>query len=109
MLNTSRLKEEMNRNNLNQTQLADKIGVTIVSMSRYVKGDRTPRATILHKMALALGVTPGYLLGQDECEHPDISFARVRISIREYGKKWNGSQIRELINILISALIERSK
>lgn len=107
MLNTRRLKEEMDRSNLNQTQLADKIGVTIVSMSRYMNGGRTPRAVILHKMALALGVTPEYLLGQDDPDHPDISFAKVRISIREAGYRWSVTQIRELINLLITALLER--
>ncbi len=107
MLNSSRLKEEMNRNNLNQTQLADKIGVTLVSMNRYVHGERTPKSIILHKMAIALGVTPEYLLGQEPYEHPDVTFARVRIAVKESGSKWSGGQIRELINMLISVLIER--
>ena len=81
--------------------------MTIVSMSRYVNGGRTPRAVILHQLALALGVTPEYLLGQDDPDHPDISFAKVRISIKESGHRWTGTQIRELINLLITALMER--
>ena len=107
MLNISRLKEEMIRNNVNQTQLADKAGVTIVSMSRYVNGSRTPRAITLQKMALALGVTPEYLLGQNDTDHPDIMFAKVRVAVKESSHRWTVTQIRELINLLITALIER--
>lgn len=107
MLNITRLREEMIRNNMNQSQLAEKVGVTIVSMSRYVNGSRTPRAITLQKMALALGVTPEYLLGKTDTEHQDITFAKVRISIKESGHRWTGTQIRELINLLITALMER--
>lgn len=107
MLNTQRLKEEMDRSNLNQARLADKIGVTEVSMSRYVNGGRTPRAVFLQKMASVLGVTPDYLLGNDDTDHPDVSFARVRVAVKESGHRWNVTQIRELINLLITALTER--
>ena len=107
MLNTRRLKEEMDRNNLNQTQLADKVGVTIVSMNRYVNGGRTPRELILNKIALTLGVTPEYLLGQNDTDHPDITFAKVRVAVKESSHRWTATQIRELINLLITALLER--
>lgn len=107
MLNTKRLQEELLRNDMQQVDLAEMVGVTQVSMSRYFTGQRTPKGPILVKMATALGVTPEYLTGQETREHPDISFARTRILIKEYGSKWNTGQIRELINTLITAISER--
>ena len=107
MLNTKRLQEELIRNDLQQVDLAEMVGVTQVSMSRYCTGQRTPKGPILVKMATALGVTPEYLTGQETREHPDISFARARILVKEYGSKWSAGQIRELINALITAISER--
>lgn len=107
MLNTKRLQEELLRNDMQQVDLAEMVGVTQVSMSRYFTGQRTPKRPILVKMATALGVTPEYLTGQETREHPDISFARARILIREYGKQWNIGQIRELMNALLTAATER--
>ena len=107
MLNTKRLQEELLRNDMQQVDLAEMVGVSQVSMSRYFTGQRTPKGPILAKMATALGVTPEYLTGQEGREHPDISFARTRVLIREYGKQWTTGQIRELMNTLFTSATER--
>lgn len=51
---------------LMQWELAEKMGITEVSMSRYVKGNRIPRADIVVKAANVLNVTTDYLLGVDD-------------------------------------------
>ena len=53
----------INELGISQRELADRIGVTEVSMSRYIRGDRTPKGPIIADMATALNTTTDYLLG----------------------------------------------
>jgi transcriptional regulator with XRE-family HTH domain len=46
--------------------LAEKIGVSEVTISRYVNGERTPRSELLEKMATVLNTTTDYLLGRSD-------------------------------------------
>lgn len=104
MLNTQSLKEELLRNGMKQRDLADKVSVTEVSMSRYCNGMRTPRGPILVEMARVLNTTPEYLMGTEGLVHPDIAFARARISVRTYGAQWTNEQKRELINKILDVM-----
>lgn len=63
MIFAERITAEMERQQLSIRQLADKIGMTTTTVSRYVKGQRVPRANEIIKTADALGVTCDYLLG----------------------------------------------
>lgn len=51
---------------ITQRELAERIGVTEVSMSRYISGDRTPKGPVIANMATALNTTADYLLGVGE-------------------------------------------
>lgn len=62
---SERLKELLDKRGLSQRELADKIGTTEVSVSRYVKGDRTPKGPIITKIAQVLNVSTDYLLRYD--------------------------------------------
>jgi transcriptional regulator with XRE-family HTH domain len=62
---TDRLTEMLERRGMTQRELADKIDKTEVSVSRYVSGQRVPKATVLLKIAQALNVQADYLLGND--------------------------------------------
>ena len=46
-----RISELLNQYGLTQRELAAKVGVTEVSMSRYIKGERSPRGPILANIA----------------------------------------------------------
>ena len=63
MIFAERVTAEMERQQLSIRQLADKIGMTPTTVSRYAKGQRVPRANEIIKIADALGVTCDYLLG----------------------------------------------
>ena len=63
---SERITDIMAKKNLNQKQLAKLAHVTESAMSYYVKGERTPRADVLRRLAGALGVTADYLLGETE-------------------------------------------
>ena len=46
-----RIAELLTQYNMTQRELADKAGITEVSMSRYIKGDRVPKGTTLANIA----------------------------------------------------------
>ena len=57
----NRIRQAVERSGKTQRQIADAIGITEVSMSRYVNGERVPRATIMPKLAEACGVSVEWL------------------------------------------------
>lgn len=58
-----RLSEILEERDLKQKQLAEKIGVTEVTISRYINAEREPRPGILVNIAKSLDVSVDYLLG----------------------------------------------
>lgn len=60
-----RLTLLMEEKDLTQTELASKIGITNVTISRYLSGERKPRIEIVTKLAEVLGTTVDYLLGSE--------------------------------------------
>ncbi|WP_422446022.1 helix-turn-helix domain-containing protein [Thermoanaerobacterium sp. DL9XJH110] len=62
-----RLREQKG---LTQKQLAELIGTTEASLSRYENNLREPKAEIISRLANALGVSADYLLGKSEEDKP---------------------------------------
>lgn len=58
-----RLSEELRKNRITQKALANNIGITEVSISRYMNGFRVPRSSVVANIAAALHVSTDYLLG----------------------------------------------
>lgn len=50
---------------MKQKELADKVGITEATLSRYENGKRNPRGDIAAKLAKALDVTTDYLLNEN--------------------------------------------
>jgi len=65
-----RIKDLLERNDMKQKELAEKVGIHEVSMSRYINGDHTPNPEILVKIANVLGVSVDYLLGKSDYKLP---------------------------------------
>ena len=65
-LQIERLVKMMRQKDVTQRELAYMSGVTEAAMSRYMRGERQPRAEAVANMATALGVTSDYLLGREE-------------------------------------------
>ena len=61
-----RLTVLLDENNMTQTDLAKKIGVSNVTICRYLTGERTPRIDVLTKIAYVFNVSLDYLLGLSE-------------------------------------------
>ncbi len=52
-----RLALLLQQKDMTQKELAVRAGVTEAAMSHYIKGDRTPRASVITRIAEALGTT----------------------------------------------------
>lgn len=58
-----RLMELMENTDMTQIELANKIGTTNVTISRYMSGERSPRIEIVAEIAKVFNVSIDYLLG----------------------------------------------
>ena len=65
-----RLQSLLDEKDLNQKELAKKVGVTEVTISRYMNGERKPRVEIANKIAAVLNTTTDYLLGNSDIKNP---------------------------------------
>lgn len=60
-----RLTELMEEKDLTQIELANQVGITNVTISRYLSGERKPRIEIVTRLAEVLNTTVDYLLGYE--------------------------------------------
>lgn len=106
------LIELMEEKDMTQVQLANLIGTTNVTISRYISGERNPRIEIVTKIAEVFNVSTDYLLGLTDNRYfsnqkNDKELVRIKNKLDELGllnsnKKLSNSQI-ELIEKLIEA------
>lgn len=83
-LDTRLVRKLMKQYDLSQKDLAGMSGVTEAAMSRYLAGERQPRADKIANMATALHSTSDELLGR-KIEGPDIN-ETIRLVARNADK-----------------------
>lgn len=71
-----RYKEVLKRYGISQTELADRLGINRVSVSRLLSEKNDMRASTIEKIAKAIGCTPGELF-DDEMEKSTAAPALV--------------------------------
>ena len=74
----SRLDQARREKGLTQRELANRVGVTEVSMSRYVNGARVPKGPIVVNIAKALGVSVDYLVGTSSVKKRQTNADMIR-------------------------------
>lgn len=62
----NRLSMMLEEKNMTQRKLSELIGVSEVTISRYLNGSRSPKADIIIDIANALDVSVDYLLGRED-------------------------------------------
>lgn len=81
----------LQKQGITQKELANRINTTEATLSRYVSGDREPKAEMLANIATALHTTSDFLLGieQDEFDFPRVErlLARNSAAMSEKQKK----------------------
>ena len=87
----TRLQKLLYEKNMSQRELSEIIGVTDTTVSRYVRGERVPKADVAARIAQALGTTTDYILGRDTSD-PEISYDRLMRDVERYSGEWTKAQ-----------------
>lgn len=100
---SKRLQLAMKARGMNLTTLSKESGITLASISRYVKGERVPSAIILGILAITLSVSCDYLLGiTDGMNGKDSKTIDVEKALKyceEQAEGWSDFGDRALTNI----------
>lgn len=92
---SDRLKEALSLNNMTQKELAEKTGLTVASISRYITGTRVPSASVIRDVAVALNVTTDYLLGLSTVvTKPDVCMSELETFCKEQLDFWEKKNVR---------------
>lgn len=84
-----------------QRKLAEQVGTTEASISRYIKGDRVPKGPILANIAKALHTTTDYLLGNEkDSNDPELEYNYIQRAIARNANRWSKKQKLDLVNAL---------
>lgn len=84
----SRLDQARKEKGLTQRELANRVGVTEVSMSRYINGTRVPSGSIVVNIAKALGISVDYLVGTSNVKKRQTNADRIRNMSDEELAEW---------------------
>ena len=96
-----RIAELLEKYGLTQRELAEKVGITEVSMSRYISNDRTPKGPVIANIATALHTTSDYLLGTEEVGDFESEYYKIHRLIARNASQMTRKQRNELINALL--------
>lgn len=77
----------MEENNMKQNVVAEKIGISEVTISRYISGKRTPRLDIIIKIANLFKVSTDYLLGITSNSSQSLNSGNLNTDISEIAHK----------------------
>lgn len=92
-----RLSGLLQKRGITQKELADRINTTEATLSRYVSGDREPKADMLANITTALHTTSDYLLG---IEKDEFNFPKVERLLARSAATMSEKQKRALISAL---------
>ena len=92
-----RIGRLMRERGLSQKELAEVVGVTEASMSRYLKNDREPKIEVVARLAKALHTTTDYLIMGESCEN---EFEEVLKVVSQNAKGLSDSERLTLIQLL---------
>lgn len=96
----NRIADYLSRQGLSQRDLAQRVGVSEVAMSRYINGTRIPKATILDSIAKTLHTSMEELMGQEVKDDPEKCYYRVQQEIYQFKDSWSDQHKLNLIAIL---------
>lgn len=92
-----RIYELLQKEGIQQKELAERIGITETAMSRYINGTREPKPDVIANMATALHTTSDYLLGI-KCD--DFNYRQVRRMIARNTSSMTKEEKMALISVL---------
>jgi transcriptional regulator with XRE-family HTH domain len=97
-----RITDLLHSMGMTQKELAGEVGITDVSMSRYITGERTPKGDTVAKIAVVLHTTADWLLGNEKQDDFESEYYRIHRLIARNASKMTNKQK----TVLVSALLE---
>lgn len=91
----------LKENNMNQKELAEKVETTEMTISRYVRDERQPKAEVLSKIASALNTTTDDLLSRGGFEGDEAEFEKIHRLIARNASKMSVEKKQRLIATLL--------
>ena len=98
-----RIANLLSEQRMTQRDLANRIGVTEVSVSRYISDDRVPKGTVIANIAKELHTTPNYLLGDEAEEDLDTEYIQLLRLTEKLSSFLTAEQKTTVARILFSA------
>lgn len=95
-----KVKKLMEQKNITQKKLSELSGITETSVSRYLRGNRTPRMDVMVNFSKALGVATEYLLENDK-ETGLTPYAEISTVIARRGKELSVEEKNKLIALIL--------
>lgn len=92
-----RLRELTFESGMSQKQIAQLCGATEASLSRYMNGERMPKAEILANLATALNTTTDYLLGR---QGKYANFQEIRAIVARGRENMTAEEREEISRVL---------
>lgn len=103
-----RLTELMEEFEMTQIQLAQKIDITNVTISRYLSGERKPRIEIVTKIANVFSVSTDYLLGLSDERNTNKNNDEEFISFYEDYKDLDEDD-KDMLKAMFEAIKKKKK
>ena len=63
---SNRIRDSRKKQRLTQQELADSVGVSLMTVLRWEKGERTPNTSVMPRLSEVLNVSASYLMGLEE-------------------------------------------
>jgi transcriptional regulator with XRE-family HTH domain len=105
---SERIKELRVQNNLTQSELAERVGLSYVQIGRYEKGKSSPSSDILQKLASILGTSTDYLMnGSSEQVESQLTDKELIKQFQEI-EKLNAEE-KYLVKTFLDAFITKKK
>lgn len=95
-----RLSELIEKSHYSRSQIAQMCGTTEASLSRYINGERMPKAEILANLATALGTTSDYLLGKNDGKS---NFAEILSLVARSRESMTEEQRQEIADVVLNS------
>lgn len=96
-----RLTELLKQQGITQKELAERVGITEASMSRYMHTNRIPKSEIIANIATALHTTSDYLLGTEDEGNVETDYPRIVRLIARNSATMTKEQKKAIINALL--------
>lgn len=107
-----RILNLLEEKNITQRDFAKMLGITEVSVSRYINGKHIPHSDILSKIAETLGTTTDYLLGNEVVDRTDVDLPPIKKLVHSFENLSEEEQheaAREILNRVLGDKKKRKK